>query len=118
MSPDPQRAGARFELRGDVRDYCAAARDAMAEGARFVFCFPTVQRARAEDACAAARLAVVTSRDVVPRRGVAPLFSLFCCRRAEDPGAPPALAPPYFVREEDGAQTAEHAATRAAFGMR
>jgi tRNA1(Val) A37 N6-methylase TrmN6 len=81
VSADSQRAHARFELRGDVRDYCAAAYAALAPGGRFVFCFPTNQRARAEKAVAEAELAVVTSRDVIPRRGGAPHFSLFSCRR-------------------------------------
>lgn len=114
---DSQKAHARFELRGDVRDYCAAARAAMAPGARFVFCFPTPQRARAERACEEALLPIVTVRDVVPRRGVSALFSLFSCRRAEDPGPPRVEEPQYFVRDEHGAQSAEHAAARATFGM-
>ncbi len=114
---DSQKAHARFELRGDVRDYCAAARAAMAPGACFVFCFPTAQRVRAERACEEARLPVVTARDVVPRLGAAPLFSLFACRRAEDDGPPRAEEPTYVVRDAQGAQTAEHAAARASFGM-
>jgi tRNA1Val (adenine37-N6)-methyltransferase len=114
---DSQKAHARFELRGDVRDYCAAARAAMAPGARFVFCFPTAQRARAERACDEARLPIVTARDVVPRRGAPALFSLFACRRAEDDGPPRVDEPTYFVRDEHGVQTAEHAAARASFGM-
>jgi tRNA1Val (adenine37-N6)-methyltransferase len=114
---DSQKAHARFELRGDVRDYCAAARDAMAPGARFVFCFPTPQRARAERACAEARLELETARDVVPRRGAGALFSLFCTRRAEDPGPARVEEPLYFVRDEHGVQTEEHAAARASFGM-
>lgn len=114
---DSQKAHARFELRGDVRDYCAAARDAMAPGGRFVFCFPTPQRARAERACQEGRLVIETARDVVPRKGAAALFSLFCTRRAEDAGPPPIEEPLYLVRDEHGAQTAEHAAARASFGM-
>jgi len=115
---DSQKAHARFELRGDVRDYCRAARDAMAPDARFVFCFPTPQRARAERACEEASLAIMTSRDVVPRRGAVALFSLYCCRRAEDPPhAPHVIEPTYAVRDEAGVQTAEHAAARASFGM-
>jgi hypothetical protein len=60
---------------------------------------------------------LVRSRDVVPRRGAAPLFSLFCCRRAEDACEAVAPEPDYFVRDEHGVQTPEHAAARAAFGM-
>jgi len=114
---DSQKAHARFELRGDVRDYCKAAREALAPGGRFVFCFPTPQRARAEKAIVEARLAIVTSRDVVPRAGIAPLFSLFQCRREEDPGEPAVREPDYLVRDASGAQTAEHATARATFGF-
>jgi hypothetical protein len=89
----------------------------MAAGARFVFCFPAAQRLRAERACEEARLPIVSSRDVVPRRGAAPLFSLFACRRAEDSGPLRADEPPHLVRDERGVETAEHAAARASFGM-
>lgn len=117
VSADSQRAHARFELRGDVRDYCTAAREALAPGGRFVFCFPTNQRARAEKAIAGAGLAIVTSRDVIPRRGIPPLFSLFACRRAED-DAGTSNEPDYVVRDEAGQPTAEHARARATFGFR
>jgi tRNA1Val (adenine37-N6)-methyltransferase len=114
---DSQKAHARFELRGDVRDYCAAARAALAPGGLFVFCFPSAQRVRAEKAVLESGLALVTSRDVIPRRGAAALFSLFQCRRAEDEGGPHVPEPPYFVRDEAGGQTEEHARARATFGM-
>jgi len=114
---DPQKAHARFELRGDVRDYALAARAALAEGGRFVFCFPTVQRARAEAACAAARLAVTRSRDVIPRAGAAALFTLFAARRAEDGDEPHAIEPPHVVRDEHGIPTAMHARARQTLGF-
>lgn len=114
---DSQKAHARFELRGDVRDYALAARAALAEDGRFVFCFPTVQRARAEAACVAADLALVRSRDVIPRAGAAPLFTLFACRRVEDRGEPHVYEPPHVVRDENGAPTAMHIAARATLGF-
>jgi tRNA1(Val) A37 N6-methylase TrmN6 len=114
---DPQKAHARFELRGDVRDYALAARMALAEGGRFVFCFPTVQRARAEAACIAADLALLRARDVVPRAGAAPLFTLFACRRAEDPGEPFVEEPVHVVRDEAGQPTPMHLAARASLGF-
>jgi tRNA1Val (adenine37-N6)-methyltransferase len=114
---DPQKAHARFELRGDVRDYALAARAALAERGRFVFCFPTVQRARAEAACTAADLALVRCRDVVPRAGVAPLFTLFACRRVEDPGSLHVEEPPHVVRDEHGEPTAMHLAVRRSLGF-
>jgi tRNA1(Val) A37 N6-methylase TrmN6 len=114
---DSQKAHARFELRGDVRDYCKAARAALGKDGRFVFCFPTVRRERAERAWAAEGLSLVRSRDVVPRQGAQPLFSLFGCRREEDPGEPALVEPPYVVRDEAGVESLEHRATRATFGM-
>ncbi len=120
VSADSQRAHARFELRGDVRDYCRAARAALAPGGRFVFCFPTNQRVRAEQAAKDADFVLETSRDVVPRAGIAPLFSLFCCVRREDvvPGhAVEVVEPPYLVRDADGNPTEEHVKARASFGM-
>ena len=115
---DSQKAHARFELRGDVRDYCIAARAALAEGGRFVFVFPTAQRARGEKAIVDAGLAMVRSVDVVPREGLAALFSLFACRRAEDDTHTTYVREPsYVVRHADGTQTAQHAAARASFGL-
>ena len=116
---DSQKAHARFELRGDVRDYAAAAKRALAPGGRFVLCFPTVQRERAERACRAAGLPVLSLRDVVPRAGLPPLFSLLACAHAEETDAAHAtlVEPPYLVRDASGVPTEEHVAARAIFGM-
>jgi tRNA1(Val) A37 N6-methylase TrmN6 len=115
VSADGQRAAARFELHGDVRDYCRTARTALADGGRFVFCFPTVQRARAEAACASAGLRVVASRDVIPRDGLPALFSLFACEAGAGPLPPPEA--PLVVRTTDGAHTAELGAVRHSMGL-
>jgi tRNA1(Val) A37 N6-methylase TrmN6 len=114
---DSQKAHARFELRGDVRDYARAAREALEPHGRFVFCFPAVQRARAEAACEAAGLAVIRSRDVIPRAGVQPLFTLFACRRAEDGSEAHTREAPHVVRDEHGEPTAMHRAVRAQLGF-
>ena len=114
---DSQKAHARFELRGDIRDYAVAARAALSEGGRFVFCFPTVQHARAEAACTAAQLVVIRFRDVIPRANAAPLFTLFACRRAEDGTEPVVVEPSHVVRDEHGIPTPMHAAARAALGF-
>ncbi len=115
VSADPQRAGARFELNGDVRDYCRAARGALAPGGRFVFCFPTLQYARAVAAVAGAGLALMASRDVVPKAGLAPLFSLFLCRLGE--AVEVVREPPLVVRDAGGVHTSDMTAARALFGM-
>ena len=113
---DSQKAHARFELRGDVRDYCTAARACLAPAGSFVFCFPTAQRARALAAAAAADLAVLSYRDVIPRAGLAPLFTLFHCRAASAPAPATTVEPPHLVRDASGTPTAAHLAARALFG--
>ena len=96
---DSQKAHARFELRGDVADYARAAARHLADDGAFVFCFPTAQRERALAAVRGAGLAPVSSRDVVPRAGLRPLFTLFACRwRAGEHVA----EPPLVVRNADG----------------
>ncbi len=117
LPTDSQKAHARFELRGDVRDYARAARSALTVNGRFVFCFPTVQRARAEAACEAADLVVVRSRDVIPRAGAAPLFTLFACRRAEDGSDSHVREADHVVRDEAGEATPMHRAARATLGF-
>lgn len=114
---DSQKAHARFELRGDVRDYCARARASLAPGGVFVFCLPTVQRERAERAVRDAGLALVASRDVIPREGASPLFSLYACRLASEHDAAPVLEPPHVVRDREARVTEAHEAVRASFGL-
>ena len=110
---DPQKAHARFELRGDVSDYAKAARRHLAPGGRFVFCFPFQQKQRAVDAAHAEGFSIVRHRDVVPRVGLAPLFSVFAC--ALEP-TEEIEEPPFVVRDEAGRHTPALAAVRARFG--
>ncbi|HEY5936789.1 MAG TPA: methyltransferase [Kofleriaceae bacterium] len=111
---DSQKAHARFELRGDVADYARAAERHLTEDGVFVFCFPTPQRERALAAVTAAGLATESYRDVIPRRTLAPLFTLFACRREARECV---VEEPLVVREQDGALTAEMQAVRAGFGF-
>ncbi|MFO0679462.1 MAG: methyltransferase [Polyangiaceae bacterium] len=117
VSADSQRAHARFELRGDVNDYCRAAVRTIAEGGRFVFCFPTAQRARALRACADAALPVVSHVDVVPRATLPALFTLFSCARPGEHDAPPIVETPFVVRDESGRHTPEMDAARRLLGF-
>lgn len=114
---DSQKAHARFELRGDVRDYARAARRHLAPGGLFVFCFPWAQKQRAVDGVRGEGFAIETHRDVIPREGLAPLFSVFACRVVEGPSPPPREAePPFVVRDASGEHTTELRAVRARFG--
>jgi tRNA1(Val) A37 N6-methylase TrmN6 len=118
MSEDSQKAHARFELRGDVRDYCRAARYAMTPGARFVFCFPTPQIERAIAACAQNGLCVERRRDVIPRAGRDALFSLFGCREDDaKAGVTELYEPPLVVRDAVGQRTDEMQQIRVYLGM-
>jgi tRNA1Val (adenine37-N6)-methyltransferase len=117
LPDDPQKQAARFELRGTVADYAAAARRSLGIDGRFVFCFPSVQRQRAFQACTAAELVIEYERAVIPRADAHPLFSLFCARRREDAGDTGVIETPHVVRDASGAPTAMHAAARATFGF-
>jgi tRNA1Val (adenine37-N6)-methyltransferase len=119
---DSQKAHARFELRGDVLDYAHAAKRHLAPGGLFVFCFPTPQKQRALTAAVSAGLRVVRMRDVIPRAGLAPLFSLFACRELEpgaerEPGAECELDAPLVVRTERGELSNAMQEVRRGFGF-
>ena len=114
---DSQKAHARFELRGDVSDYAKAAVKHLAPGGWFVLCFPTPQKQRALDGIAAAGLAVVKLRDVIPRETLSALFTLFACRHRDEIDQPMLVEEPLIVREESGRLTAEMAAVRRGFGF-
>ncbi|HET7543771.1 MAG TPA: SAM-dependent methyltransferase [Polyangiaceae bacterium] len=113
---DSQKAHARFELRGDVSDYARAAQRHLAHEGWFVFCFPTVQKVRALAAVVAAGLSVARLRDVIPRVGLSPLFSLFACRHA-DQVRELEIGSPLVVRREDGLLSDEMQQVRRRFGF-
>jgi tRNA1Val (adenine37-N6)-methyltransferase len=113
---DSQKAHARFELRGDVSDYARAAKRHLAAEGWFVFCFPTPQKARALAAVAGAGLSVARLRDVIPRVGLPPLFSLFACRQAAEPG-PSVIDTPLVVRNADGQLSTSMQQVRRGFGF-
>jgi tRNA1Val (adenine37-N6)-methyltransferase len=111
-----QRAPCRFEHRGGIEAYCAAAAPRLAPGAPFVACEAWNQRERVEPAALAAGLRLVRWREIVPRTGKEALLCIFAMRRAEEAG-PLVVDPPLVVRDEKGRRTVEFAALRAAMGM-
>jgi tRNA1Val (adenine37-N6)-methyltransferase len=114
---DSQKAHARFELRGDVSDYAKAAVKHLAPGGWFVLCFPTPQKQRALNGIAAAGLATVKLRDVIPRETLPALFTLFACRHRDEVDEAMLVEEPLIVREESGRLTAAMAAVRRGFGF-
>ncbi|HVJ91163.1 MAG TPA: hypothetical protein VM580_15275, partial [Labilithrix sp.] len=79
----------------------------------FVFCFPWPPKARALRAARDEGFTVTTHRDVVPRHGLAPLFSLFACH-LENGGE--TEEEPFVVRHADGTHTQAMHEVRARFG--
>lgn len=117
-STDAQRTYARLEMRGGVEDYLAAAAPLLAEGGRFVVCCDARRPDRALDGGAAAGLAPVRRRDVVPRAGrKGPLFTVWTFGRAADVDAPLVEEPPLVARDADGGRTPIAHALRRFFGL-
>mgnify|MGYP002631952469 CR=1 FL=1 len=106
----PQKAGARFELKGDVFDYCAAAARALAPEGRFVFCHSGVDP-RPELAIAGAGLVLLERQDVIFGPGKPPTIALFTCGWRGARRDAEALV----IRDADGQFSPEYLAIRALF---
>lgn len=119
ISPDPQRAGARVELRGGIEVYLKAAAFAVAENGRIVVCADARTPERAFRGAADAGLQVLRRRDVIPRAGVkGALFTVWTCARREEVGDVVCeIAEPLVVRDEHGARTDAAHAMRAFFDI-
>jgi tRNA1(Val) A37 N6-methylase TrmN6 len=117
----PQKVACRFELRGGIHDYAAAAARHLAAGGIFACVFPEEQRRRVEDAAASAGLIIVRRRPVVFKEGEPPLVTLFAMLRAGD--LPDAMhgrtwvEPPLVIRAADGTVHPEYAAVKLAIGF-
>lgn len=116
LSPIPQRAACRHELRGSVFDYCEAARRWLEPEGRFCFVMPTADE-RNLRAIEAHGFVLLERFAIHFRAGVPPLISTFLCARREDiePCAPQEGA--LHVRGDDGEWTDEYFAFRALFGV-
>jgi len=111
-----QRGPCRFEHRGGIEAYCAAAAPRLAPGAPFVACEAWTQRERVEPAALAAGLRLVRWREIIPRAGKEPLLCIFAMRQAEA-AEPLVVDPPLVVRDKHGRRTEEFRVLRAAMGM-
>jgi tRNA1(Val) A37 N6-methylase TrmN6 len=88
LSPHPQRAACRIELRGSIVDYCAAAARHLAPQGRFSFVMANGDP-RIEAGMQAARLAPVEVLDVTFRAGSPPLICVVVCAHADEVRGPP-----------------------------
>jgi tRNA1Val (adenine37-N6)-methyltransferase len=120
----PQKIACRFELRGDIADYCAVAARHLEPGGFFAAVFPISpeeQELRVKSAAAAAGLILVRRRPVVLREGERPLLGLFGLMRAGDLPerfrAQTWSEPPLIIRASDGAVHPEYSTVKLAFGF-
>lgn len=117
-STDAQRTHARIEMRGGVETYLAAAARVLAPGGRVVVCGDARRPDRVLSGAAAVELAPIARRDVVPREGKGPLFTIWTLARA---GAVAASAieerAPIVARTAEGARTEQAHALRRFFGL-
>ncbi|MBI3415489.1 MAG: methyltransferase [Verrucomicrobia bacterium] len=117
----PQTVACRFELRGNIADYCAVAAARLAPGGIFACVFPTEQLERVELAACAASLVIMRRRPVILREGSEPLLNLFVLMLA---GHLPAsfrertwVEPPLIIRQRDGRVHPEYQAVKLAIGF-
>jgi tRNA1Val (adenine37-N6)-methyltransferase len=117
----PQKVACRFELRGDINDYCVAAAQHLAPGGFFACVFPEEQRQRLERAARASMLAVVRTRPVVFREGEPPLVRLFALTRAgdlpEEERRREWNEPALVIRAADGAVHPEYSVLKLSIGF-
>jgi tRNA1Val (adenine37-N6)-methyltransferase len=122
-SEHPQKLACRFELRGNIDDYCATAAKHLAPGGFFVCVFPhePAQLARVETAAKNSRLVIVRKRPVVFREGDPPLVALFGMMRADDLPewfrGQTWTEPDLIIRTRDGKIHPEYSAVKLAIGF-
>ncbi len=116
ISPHPQRAACRAELRGSVLDYSAAARRYLAPGGRFTVVMPS-EDPRVEQSFRDNDLVVVEKYAVYFRADRTPLISVWTTARAEDGPHPPTATGSLTVRSAQGEWTPEYFSFRAHFGI-
>jgi tRNA1Val (adenine37-N6)-methyltransferase len=117
----PQKIACRFEVRGDISNYCAVATRHLALGGFFACVFPTEQLERVELAAKNAELTIVRRRPVVLREENEPLLTLFGMMRSEH--LPPSfrkqtwVEPALVIRQKNGHVHPEYAAVKLAIGF-
>jgi tRNA1Val (adenine37-N6)-methyltransferase len=118
----PQKVACRFEMRGNIADYCQTASRHLAPGGFFACVFPVTpadQGARVWEAADAAGLVIVRWRPIVLREGAPPLLGLFGLMRKSD--LPESVGtweePALTIRTASGAVHPEYVAVKLSFGF-
>ncbi len=122
-SEHPQKLACRFELRGNIADYCVTAAKHLAAGGFFACVFPhePAQLARVEAAAKNSGLVIVRKRPVIFREGDPPLVGLFGMMRADDLPewfrGQTWTEPDLIIRARDGKIHPEYSAVKLAIGF-
>jgi len=118
VSPDPQRAACRFELRGGVEAYCDAAARLLDSDGLFVLVFQTRWSDRVIVAATNAKLKLHAQVDFRTRAGdVDPFLTVFAFQRSDaELSAHPNARRAITIRGADGEPTAEYLAIRRLLG--
>jgi tRNA1Val (adenine37-N6)-methyltransferase len=106
-----QKVAARFELHGNVFDYCGAAARSLAATGILCFCH-AADDPRPEQAIAKASLRLVRRQLIYFRATQPPRLALFTCAQqgaCED-------APPLVIRDREGRWTSEYLSIREEMG--
>jgi tRNA1Val (adenine37-N6)-methyltransferase len=120
----PQKIACRFEMRGNIADYCRTASDHLAAGGTFACVFPVepaAQHERLKSAAGECGMTVVRWRPVVLKEHEPPLLGLFVLMRGADlPESVHARSwqePPLVIRRSDGSVHPEYSAVKLSFGF-
>ncbi|HEY3853265.1 MAG TPA: methyltransferase [Verrucomicrobiae bacterium] len=120
----PQKVACRFEMLGDIADYCAVAAPRLNRGGTFSCVFPVTpeaQQKRVEGAAAAAGLCIIRWRPMVLREPDPPLLGLFCMTSASDLPETvqkrPWVDPPLIIRTSAGTIHPEYSVIKLSFGF-
>ncbi|MDA7915618.1 methyltransferase [Verrucomicrobia bacterium] len=120
----PQKVACRFELRGDVSDYCTTAIKHMKPGGTFAIVFPITpgeQHDRVKQAATNAGLSIIRMRPIIFRETERPLIGVFIMMRSEDlPESSRSTCweePPLTIRDKEGQIHPEYAAVKLSFGF-
>jgi tRNA1(Val) A37 N6-methylase TrmN6 len=129
----PQKIACRFEMKGDVGDYCRIASEHLALGGFFACVFPiqpAQQLRRVREGAKAAGLSIVRWRPICLREGEPPLLGVFAMAKATDlpekfrgtlsdpEGLPAGFEEPMLtIRRKDGTIHPEYAVVKLSFGF-
>ncbi len=120
----PQKIACRFEMRGNIVDYCKTAVDHLSPAAWFACVFPvtpSAQHDRVKTAAKEAGLTIVRWRPVTLREGEPPLLGLFAMVRSTDLPADMRertwTEPQLIIRAKTGEVHPEYRAVKMSFGF-